>query len=64
MASPLPPRPPKHPDELIVPARDGALRVLRAAVAERVSRVVMTFVSSSLPRVLFAESRMIERFAF
>jgi len=54
MASPLPPRPPKHPDELIVPARDGALRVLRAAVAERVSRVVMT---SSVAAVLYGHAR-------
>ena len=30
-ASPFPPAQPKDPDELIVPARDGALRVLRAA---------------------------------
>ncbi len=54
MASPLPPRPPKHPDELIVPARDGALRVLRAAVAERVRRVVMT---SSVAAVLYGHAR-------
>jgi dihydroflavonol-4-reductase len=31
VASPFPPVQPKDPDELIVPARDGALRVLRAA---------------------------------
>ena len=42
IASPLPLRPPRHEDELIVPARDGALRVLRAAVAEKVERVVLT----------------------
>src|SRR5690348_15928336 len=29
VASPFPPTQPKDPDELIVPARDGALRVLR-----------------------------------
>src|SRR3712207_238222 len=33
VASPFPPEQPKDPDELIVPARDGALRVLRAALA-------------------------------
>jgi nucleoside-diphosphate-sugar epimerase len=33
---------PKHEDELIVPARDGALRVLRAARAAKVKRVVLT----------------------
>ncbi|TIV99196.1 MAG: NAD-dependent epimerase/dehydratase family protein, partial [Mesorhizobium sp.] len=31
VASPFPPGVPKHEDELIVPAREGALRVLRAA---------------------------------
>jgi dihydroflavonol-4-reductase len=33
---------PKDPDELIVPARDGALRVLRAALDAGVERVAMT----------------------
>src|ERR1051326_2704772 len=33
VASPFPPTLPKHEDELIVPAREGALRVLRAARA-------------------------------
>ena len=31
VASPFPPYRPKHEDELIVPAREGTLRVLRAA---------------------------------
>jgi nucleoside-diphosphate-sugar epimerase len=42
VASPLPPAQPRNADELIVPARDGALRVLRASVAAGVKRVVMT----------------------
>jgi dihydroflavonol-4-reductase len=42
VASPFPPVQPKDPDELIVPARDGALRVLRAGLAAGVERVVMT----------------------
>jgi nucleoside-diphosphate-sugar epimerase len=42
VASPIPPGVPKHEDELIVPARDGALRVLRAARDARVKRVVLT----------------------
>lgn len=42
VASPFPPVQPKDPDELIVPARDGALRVLRAALEAGVERVVMT----------------------
>ncbi len=33
---------PKHEDELIIPAREGALRVLRAARDAGVERVVMT----------------------
>ena len=42
VASPLPPSVPKHEDDLIVPARDGALRVLRAAREAGVKRVVLT----------------------
>jgi nucleoside-diphosphate-sugar epimerase len=42
VASPFPATVPKHEDELIVPAREGALRVLRAARDARVKRVVMT----------------------
>jgi len=37
VASPIPPAQPKDPDELIVPAREGTLRVLRAAGARRVA---------------------------
>jgi dihydroflavonol-4-reductase len=42
VASPLPATQPKDPDELIVPARDGTLRVLRASLDAGVKRVVMT----------------------
>jgi nucleoside-diphosphate-sugar epimerase len=42
VASPFPASIPKHEDELIVPARDGALRVLRAARDAGVKRVVLT----------------------
>jgi nucleoside-diphosphate-sugar epimerase len=42
MASPFPSNVPKHEDELIVPARDGALRVLRASRDAGVKRVVLT----------------------
>ena len=41
-ASPIPVNAPKEEDELIVPARDGTLRVLRAARDANVKRVVMT----------------------
>lgn len=42
VASPLPPHVPRHEDELIVPARDGTLRVLRACRDAGVRRVVVT----------------------
>ncbi len=42
VASPFPLAVPKHEDELIIPARDGALRVLKAARAAGVRRVVLT----------------------
>lgn len=42
IASPFPASVPKHEDDLIIPARDGALRVLRAAKAASVKRVVLT----------------------
>jgi dihydroflavonol-4-reductase len=46
VASPFPPAQPKDPDELVVPAREGTLRVLRAALAAGVKRIVVT--SSSI----------------
>jgi dihydroflavonol-4-reductase len=42
VASPFPAAQPKDPDELIVPAREGTLRVLRAALDAGVERVVLT----------------------
>jgi len=42
VASPFPATAPKNEDELIVPAREGALRVLRAARDAGVKRVVLT----------------------
>jgi dihydroflavonol-4-reductase len=42
VASPFPRAQPKDPDELIVPAREGTLRVLRAALDAGVRRVVVT----------------------
>ena len=41
-ASPFPPAQPENADELIIPARDGALRVLAAAEKAGVRRVVLT----------------------
>ncbi|MEO8359649.1 MAG: aldehyde reductase [Vicinamibacteria bacterium] len=42
VASPFPAGVPKHEDDLIVPAREGALRLLRAARDAKVKRVVLT----------------------
>jgi dihydroflavonol-4-reductase len=42
LASPFPAGAPKHEDELIIPAREGALRVLRAARDAGVRRLVLT----------------------
>jgi dihydroflavonol-4-reductase len=42
VASPFPKTDPEHEDDLIIPARDGALRALRAAARADVKRVVLT----------------------
>jgi dihydroflavonol-4-reductase len=42
IASPFPANVPAHEDELIVPAREGTLRVLRAARDTGIKRVVLT----------------------
>lgn len=54
VASPIPAELPRDHDELIRPARDGALRVLKAAKAEGVKRVVMT---SSVAAVVYNPKR-------
>ncbi len=54
VASPLPRQPPKHEDDLIVPARDGALRALKAAHAAGLEGVVMT---SSVAAVAYGHDR-------
>ena len=59
VASPLPAGVPKHADELIVPARDGALRALRAARAAGVRRFVMT---SSVAAVCYGRGRGVHHF--
>jgi dihydroflavonol-4-reductase len=41
-ASPFPPTQPENEDDLIIPAREGTLRVLKAAQRAGVSRVVVT----------------------
>ena len=59
LASPLPGGVPKDADELIVPARDGALRALRAAKAAGVKRFVMT---SSVAAVSYGRGRGVHHF--
>ena len=59
VASPFPAALPKHEDELIVPARDGALRVLRAAKAAGVKRFVMT---SSAAAIAYGHPERIRTF--
>jgi dihydroflavonol-4-reductase len=59
VASPLPLGIVKDPDELIVPARDGALRALKAAKAAGVRRFVMT---SSIAAVAYGRGRGVHTF--
>ena len=54
VASPFPPSTPKHDDELIIPAREGALRVLRASRDAGVKRVVLT---SSFAAIGYGQGR-------
>ena len=59
VASPLPMGVPKDANELIVPARDGALRALRAAKAAGVKRFVMT---SSVAAISYGRGRGVHHF--
>jgi dihydroflavonol-4-reductase len=59
VASPFPAAAPRHEDELIVPARDGALRVLRAAKDAGVKRFVMT---SSAAAIAYGHGRGTHQF--
>lgn len=54
VASPVPAKAVKEPNELIVPAREGALRALRAAKAAGVKRFVMT---SSVAAIAYGHPR-------
>lgn len=62
IASPLPEREPRDEQELIRPAREGALRVLAAAKGAKVKRVVMTSSMAAIayghpePRPVFTEA--------
>jgi dihydroflavonol-4-reductase len=59
LASPLPAGTPKDANELIAPARDGALRALRAAKAAGVKRFVMT---SSVAAISYGRGRGVHNF--
>ncbi|KNZ32414.1 MAG: epimerase [Methylibium sp. NZG] len=59
VASPLPVGVPKNANELIVPARDGALRALRAARTAGVQRFVMT---SSVAAIAYGRGRGVHHF--
>ncbi len=59
VASPFPPDLPKHEDDVIIPARDGALRVLRAAKAAGVARFVMT---SSAAAIAYGHGNKVQTF--
>ena len=59
VASPLPTGVPKDANELIVPARDGALRALRAARDAGVKRFVMT---SSVAAIAYGRGRGVHHF--
>src|SRR5215831_5317264 len=48
VASPIPSSMPKHPDDLIGPARDGTLNVMRAASRASVERVIQTSSSAAI----------------
>lgn len=54
VASPFPITQPADPNEVVAPARDGTLRVLRAAERAGVARVVMT---SSTVAIMYSGSR-------
>lgn len=59
LASPFPLGVPKHEDELIIPARDGAIRALRAAKASGVKRFVMT---SSCAAIAYGHGNKVQTF--
>ncbi|MBF4471332.1 SDR family oxidoreductase [Flavobacterium sp. HJJ] len=54
IASPFPRELPKHENDLIIPAKQGTLNVLKAASANNVKRVVMV---SSIAAIVYGKSR-------
>ena len=54
IASPFPRELPKHDDDLIIPAREGTLTILKASVENQVKRVVMV---SSSAAVIYGKTK-------
>lgn len=54
VASPFPRKLPKHEDDLIKPARDGVINVMRAALKNGVKRVIQT---SSMGAIIYGKER-------
>ncbi|MBC9909016.1 SDR family oxidoreductase [Chitinophaga varians] len=48
VASPFPREVPKHEDDIIIPAREGVLNIMKAAAANKVKRFVLTSSSSAV----------------
>jgi dihydroflavonol-4-reductase len=59
VASPFPLGEPEHEDDLIIPAREGTLRVLQAAAENKVARVVLT---SSIAAIAYGHPEEKTRF--
>jgi dihydroflavonol-4-reductase len=60
VASPFPSKQPKDPDELIVPAREGTLRVLRTALDHGVQRVVVTSSIAAIRLAKGAQAKVLD----
>lgn len=54
IASPFPRKMPKHEDDLVIPAKEGTLNILKAASANKVDRVVMV---SSIAAVVYGKKK-------
>jgi dihydroflavonol-4-reductase len=60
VASPFPPKQPKDPDDLIVPAREGTLRVLGTALDHGVKRIVVTSSIAAVRLAKGAEAKVLD----
>lgn len=60
VASPFPPKQPKNPDELILPAREGTLRVLRTALDHDVKRIVVTSSIAAIRLAKGAQAKVLD----